>query len=109
MTYIGAIILFIAALVQSVVLPQAVPLQARPQFVVLFIIAICLVESLYDAAIWAFMGGFLFFFMSAPISPLGSSALILGLVPPPPSRGGVSPFHNRLILPLAMAFGCTLF
>ncbi|MFL5735632.1 MAG: rod shape-determining protein MreD [Chloroflexia bacterium] len=109
MTYIGAIILFIAALVQSVVLPQAVPLQARPQFVVLFIIAICLVESLYDAAIWAFMGGLLLDFMNAPMYPLGSNALILVLVALLASMGRVSPFHNRLILPLAMAFGCTLF
>ena len=56
-TYIGALLLFLAGLVQSVVLPQAVPLQARPQFVVLLVIAVCLVESLYDAAICAFIGG----------------------------------------------------
>jgi rod shape-determining protein MreD len=109
MTYIGALLLFLAGLVQSVVLPQAVPLQARPQFVVLLVIAVCLVESLYDAAIWGFIGGLMLDFMNAPMYPLGSNALILVLVALLASLGRVSPFRNRLILPLAMAFGGTLF
>src|SRR5438067_10594346 len=109
MTYIGAFLLFLAGLVQSVVLPQAVPLQARPQFVVLLVVAVCLVESLYDAAIWGFIGGLLLDLMNAPTYPLGCNALILVLVALLASMGRVSPFHNRLVLPLAMAFGGTLF
>ena len=45
MVYIGAIILFVASLVQSVVLPQAVPLPARPELVVMLVVAVCLVEG----------------------------------------------------------------
>jgi rod shape-determining protein MreD len=86
-----------------------VPLQARPQFVVLLVIAVCMVESLYDAAIWGFMGGLMLDFMNAPLYPLGSNALILVLVALLVSVGRVSPFRNRLILPLAVAFGGTLF
>ena len=67
MIYIGAFLLFVAGLVQSVVLPQAVPVQARPQFVVLLVISVCLVESLYDAAIWAFIGGMMLDLMNAPL------------------------------------------
>src|SRR5438876_3286152 len=109
MTYIGAILLFIASIVQTVILPQTVPVAARPQLVVLLVIAICLVESLYDAAIWGFIGGLLLDLMNAPMYPLGSNALILVLVALLASMGRVSPFHNRLVLPLAMAFGGTLF
>ena len=65
MIYIGAFLLFVAGLVQSVVLPQAVPVQARPQFVVLLVISVCLVESLYDAAFWAFIGGMMLFMLMA--------------------------------------------
>src|SRR5437868_13230103 len=109
MTYIGAILLFIASLVQSVVLPQTVPVAARPQIVVLLVIAVCLVESLYDAAIWGFMGGLMLDLMNAPLFPVGSNALILVLVALLASMGRVSPFHNRLVLPLVAAFGGTLF
>ena len=76
MAYIGAILLFIASLVQSVVLPQTVPVAARPQFVVLLVIAVCLVESLYDGAIWGFMGGLMLDLMNLPLFPVGSNALI---------------------------------
>jgi rod shape-determining protein MreD len=109
MTYIGAILLFIAGLVQTVVLPQAVPLAARPQLVVLLVIAVCLVESLYDAAIWAFIGGLTIDLMNSPAVPLGSNALVLVLVALLASMGRASPFRNRLVLPLAVAFGCTVF
>jgi hypothetical protein len=50
-SYIGAPILFIAAVLQAVVLPQVVPLQARPHLLVLLVVAVCLAESLYDAVI----------------------------------------------------------
>lgn len=109
MPYIGALILFIAGLLQSVVLPQTVPLQARPQFVVLLVIAVCLVESLYDAAIWAFMGGIMLDLMTSPMYPIGSNALMLVLVALLASLARVNPFHNRLVLPLFAAFFGTLF
>jgi rod shape-determining protein MreD len=109
MTYIGAALLFIASLVQSVVLPATVPVSARPQVVVLLVIAVCLVESLYDAAIWGFVGGVTLDLMNAPLLPVGSSALILVLVALLASMGRVSPFRNRLVLPLAVAFSGTLF
>src|SRR3954452_20812663 len=109
MTYIGALLLFIASLLQTVVLPQAVPLQARPQFVVLLVIAVCLVESLYDAAIWAFVGGLMLDLMTSPMYPLGSNALMLVLVALLVSMARANPFHNRLVLPLAAAFVGTLF
>ena len=109
MTYIGAVLLFIASLLQSVVLPLAVPLQARPQLVVLLVIAVCLVESLYDAAIWAFMGGLMLDLMSPPTYPLGSNALMLVLVALLASMGRAGPFRHRLVLPLAIAFAGTLF
>ena len=57
MVYLAPVILFIAALVQSVVLPQAVPISVRPNFVVLLVVSVCLVEGLYDAIIWGFVGG----------------------------------------------------
>src|ERR1043166_126260 len=109
MAYIGALLLFIASLVQSVVLPQTVPVAARPQFVVLLVIAVCLVESLYDGAIWGFMGGLMLDLMNLPLFPVGSNALILVLVALLASMGRASPFHNRLILPLVVAFTGTLF
>src|SRR5205085_7792298 len=109
MTYIGAILLFMAGLVQSVVLPEAVPVQARPQFVVLLVIAVCLVESLYDAAIWGFMGGLMLDLMNGPLLPLGSNALILVLVALLASMGRANPFRNRIVLPLVVAFAGTLF
>jgi rod shape-determining protein MreD len=94
--------------VQAVVLPLALPLQARPQVVVLLVIAVCLVESLYDAAIWGFMGGLMLDFMN-PIDPLGSNALLLVLVALLASMGRGNPFHNRLVIPLVYAFAGTLF
>jgi rod shape-determining protein MreD len=109
MTYIGSLLLFIAGLLQSVVLPQVLPLQARPQFVVLLVIAVCLVESLYDAAIWGFIGGIMLDLMTAPMYPVGSNALILVLVALLVSMARANPFHNRLVLPLLAAFGGTLF
>ncbi len=109
MTYIGAILLFIASLVQSVVLPQTVPVSARPQLVVLLVIAVCLVENLYDAAIWGFVGGLMLDLMNGPILPLGSNALIMVLVALLASTGRANPFHNRLVLPLAISFLGTLF
>ena len=66
MVYVGAIILFLASLVQSVVLPQAVPLAARPELLVLLVVAVCLVEGLHDAVIWAFIGGLMLDLMSGP-------------------------------------------
>jgi rod shape-determining protein MreD len=109
MIYIGSALLFLASLVQAVVLPQAVPLSARPQFVVLLVIAVCLVESLYDAAIWGFTGGLMLDLMNGPMYPIGSNALILVLVALLASTGRGGPFRYRLVLPLAIAFGGTLF
>jgi rod shape-determining protein MreD len=109
MTYIGAALLFVAGLVQTVILPQAVPLAARPQLVVLLVIAVCMVESLYDAAIWGFVGGITIDLMNSPQLPLGSNALILVLTALLASMGRANPFRNRLLLPLAVAFGGTIF
>src|SRR5437868_12859093 len=100
MTYIGAILLFIASLVQSVVLPETVPVAARPQVVVLLVIAVCLVENLYQAAIWGFIGGLMLDLMNGPILPVGSNALILVLVALLASMGRANPFRNHLVLPL---------
>src|SRR5436853_6591592 len=108
MTYIGSILLFFASLVQVVVLPQTVPVSARPQFVVLLVMAVCLVESLYDAAIWGFVGGLMLDLMNSPVYPPGSNALILVLVALLASMGRANPFRNRLVLPLAIAVGRTL-
>ncbi len=109
MVYVGAVLLFIAALVQSVVLPQAVPVSARPHFVVLLVVAICLVESLYDATMWAFMGGLMLDLMNGPVYPVGSNALILVLVALLASLGQANPFHNLLFVPLVTVFAATLF
>jgi rod shape-determining protein MreD len=109
MVYVGALLLFLASLVQSVVLPQAVPLAARPQFVVLLVVAVCLVESLYDATMWAFAGGLLLDLMSGPVYPLGSNALILVLVALLASLGQANPFHSRLFVPLVTVFVATVF
>jgi rod shape-determining protein MreD len=109
MTYIGAIILFVFSLVQSVVLPASVPVSARPQLVVLLVIGVCLVESLYDGALWGFIGGLMLDLMNAPLLPVGSNALILVLVALLASMGRANPFHNRLVLPLVIAFAGTLF
>ncbi len=109
MVYIGAVLLFIASLVQSVVLPQAVPISARPNFVILIVVAICLVESLYEATIWAFVGGLMLDLMSGPASPMGTNALILVLVALLSSIGQANPFHYRMLVPLATVFGATIF
>jgi rod shape-determining protein MreD len=109
MAYIGALLLFLASLIQTVVLPKVVPLQARPQIVVLLVIAVCLVESLYDGAIWGFIGGLMLDFMNLPVYPLGSNALMLVLVALLASMGRAGPFRHRLVLPLAIAFSGTLF
>ncbi len=109
MVYIGAVLLFLAGLVQSVVLPEVVPISARPQFVVLLVVAVCLAESLYEAIIWAFIGGLMLDLMSGPAFPLGSNALILVLVALLASLGQADPFHNLLLVPLVTAFGATVF
>jgi rod shape-determining protein MreD len=108
-TYIGAILLFIFGLVQTVVLPQVVPLAARPQLIVLLIVAVCLVESLHDAVIWGFMGGLMLDLMSGPSVPLGSSALLMVLVALIASLGQADPFRTLVVVPLATVFGATIF
>lgn len=109
MLYVGAVILFIVSLVQSVVLPQAVPLAARPQLIVMLVVAVCLVEGLHDAIIWGFIGGLLLDLMSGPTLPLGSNALILVLVALLASLGQADPFHDQVFVPLATVFICTIF
>src|SRR5688500_16569394 len=109
MVYIGAILLFLAGLLQSVVLPEVVPLSARPHFVVLLVVVVCLVESLYEATMWAFVGGLMLDLMSGPIFPLGSNALIMMFVAVLASLGQADPFHNLLIVPLATVFFATVF
>jgi rod shape-determining protein MreD len=109
MVYIGAIILFITALVQSVVLPQAVPISARPHFVVLVVVAVCLAESLYEAVIWGFIGGLMLDLLSGPAFPIGTNALILVLLALLASLGQADPFHNLLLVPLVTVFTATVF
>jgi len=109
MLYVGAVILFIVSLVQSVVLPQAVPLAARPRLIVMLVVAVCVVEGLYDAIIWGFIGGLLLDLMSGPALPLGSNALILVLVALLASLGQADPFKDQVFVPLATVFVCTIF
>jgi rod shape-determining protein MreD len=107
--YVGAIILFVISLVQSVILPQAVPLAARPQVVVLLVVAVCLVEGLHDAVIWGFIGGLMLDLMSGPAFPIGSNALLLVLVALLASLGQADPFRDQVFVPLATVFVCTVF
>ncbi|HYP41332.1 MAG TPA: rod shape-determining protein MreD [Chloroflexia bacterium] len=109
MVYIGAIFLFIASLVQAVVMPQSLPVSARPHFVVLLVVAVCLAESLYDATMWAFVGGIMLDLMNGPIYPLGSNALILLLIALLASLGQANPFHNLIFVPLVTVFAATIF
>lgn len=109
MVYLAPVILFVAALLQSVVLPQAVPISVRPNFVVLLVVSVCLVEGLYDATIWAFVGGLMLDLMTSPTFPLGSNALILVLVALLSSMGQANPFHSLLFVPLVTVFGATVF
>ena len=109
MIYIGAIFLFIASLVQAVVLPQAAPISARPHFVVLLVVAVCLVEGLYEASMWGFVGGVLLDLMNGPAYPIGSHALLLVLVALFASLGQANPFHNLLLVPLTTVFFATIF
>jgi rod shape-determining protein MreD len=109
MSYIGAPILFIAAILQAVVLPQVLPLQARPQVLVLLVVAVCLAESLYDAVIWGFMGGLMLDLMSGPALPIGSNALLLVLVALLASLGQANPFQSRVFVPLITGFATTVF
>src|SRR5919199_529086 len=106
MLYVGAIILFIASLVQSVVLPDAVPIAARPHFVVLLVVAVCLAESLHESIMWAFLGGLMLDLMSGPVFPIGTNALVLVLVALLASLGQADPFHNLLLVPLVTVFSC---
>jgi len=109
MIYIGAVILFIASLVQSVILPQAVPLPARPEVVVMIVVAVCLVEGLHDAIIWGFIGGLLLDLMSGPALPMGTNALLLVLVALLASLGHADPFRSQVFVPLAIVFIATIF
>lgn len=109
MVYLGAIILFIAGLIQSVVLPQVLPISARPHLVVLLVVAVCLAESLYDAVIWGFMGGLMLDLMGGAILPLGTNALLLVLIALLASLGQANPFHSLLFVPLITVFVATLF
>lgn len=109
MSYIALPILFIASLLQAVVLPQVVPLQARPHLLVLLVVAVCLAESLYDAVIWGFMGGLLLDLMSGAMMPVGSNALLMVLVALLASLGQANPFQSLLFVPLVTAFATTVF
>lgn len=109
MVYIGAIILFLASLVQSVVFPQALPLPARPELIVIIVVAVCLVEGLHDAIIWAFIGGLLLDLMSGPAFPIGSNALLMVLVALLASLGQTDPFRSQVFVPLATVFIATVF
>lgn len=109
MVYIGAVLLFLSALVQSVILPKVVPLAAMPNLVLLLVVAVCLVESLHDAVIWGFIGGLMLDFMTAPALPIGSNALILVLVALLASLGQADPFRTLVVVPLATVFMATLF
>lgn len=109
MVYVGAVFLFLASLMQAVILPHAVPLSARPQLVVLLVVAVCLAEGLHQAIIWGFIGGLLLDLMSGPALPLGSNALIMVLVALLASLGQADPFRTSLVVPLVTALACTLF
>jgi rod shape-determining protein MreD len=109
MVYLGAIILFIASLIQSVVLPQVLPISARPHLVVLLVVAVCLAESLYDAVIWGFVGGLMLDLMGGAIMPLGTNALLLVLIALLASLGQANPFHSLLFVPLITIFVATFF
>lgn len=109
MAYIGAALLFIASLAQAVILPQAVPIAARPNILVLLVVAVCLIEGLYDAIMWAFIGGLMLDLMSGPVLPIGSNALTLVLVALLSSLGQANPFHNRIVVPLVTVFIATIF
>ncbi len=109
MVYIGTILLFLSALVQSVILPKVVPLAAMPHLVLLLVVAICLVESLHDAIIWGFVGGLILDLMTSPALPLGSNALLLVLVALLASLGQADPFRTLVVVPLATVFGATIF
>ena len=109
MVYLGAIILFISGLIQSVVLPQVLPISARPHLVVLLVVAVCLAESLYDAVIWGFVGGLALDLMGGAVLPLGSNALLLVLIALLASLGQANPFHSLLFVPLITVFAATFF
>ncbi len=109
MVYLGAIILFIAGLIQSVVLPQVLPISARPHLVVLLVVAVCLAESLYDAVLWGFIGGLTLDLMGGAVLPLGSNALLLVLIALLASLGQANPFHSLLFVPLVTIFAATFF
>ncbi len=107
MVYLGAIILFIAGLIQSVVLPQVLPISARPHLVVLLVVAVCLAESLYDAVLWGFIGGLTLDLLGGAILPIGSNALLLVLIALLASLGQANPFHSLLFVPLITIFVAT--
>lgn len=109
MVYLGALILFIAGLIQSVVLPQVLPISARPHLVVLLVVAVCLAESLYDAVIWGFVGGLVLDLMGGAMFPIGSNALLLVLIALLASLGQANPFHSLLFVPLVTVFVATFF
>ncbi|HKP52179.1 MAG TPA: rod shape-determining protein MreD [Chloroflexia bacterium] len=109
MVYLGAVILFIAGIIQTVVLPQLVPISARPHLVVLLVVAVCLAESLYDAVIWGFMGGIMLDLMGGAVLPIGSNALLLVLIALLASLGQANPFHSLLFVPLITVFAATFF
>lgn len=109
MVYIGSVLLFITALVQSVILPKVVPLAAMPNLVLLLVVAVCLVESLHDAIIWGFIGGLILDLMTAPALPIGSNALLFVLVALVASLGQADPFRTLVVVPLATVFASTIF
>lgn len=111
LTVLGLILVTLAGLLQASVLPVLAPqlahLDVRPDVLVLLIISVTLADNLREATIWAFVGGLLLDLLSG--LPLGVNAFCLLLVALLANLGTRSPFRALLVMPLGMAFVCTLF
>lgn len=111
LTVIGVTLVLLAGLVQTSVLPVLLPaalhLDVRPDLVVLLVIAMAMAGNLREAAVWAMVGG-LFLDLLAGL-PLGTNALCLVLVVVLAALGASNPFRAYLLMPLVLAFLCTIF
>ncbi len=111
LTLVGLLLIAIAGLVQTTMLPVLVPqlvhLDVRPDLMVLLIVAVVLADSLREATIWAFAGGIFLDLLSG--LPLGANALCLLLVAVLAYLGSRNPFRVQLVMPLGMIFVCTVF
>jgi rod shape-determining protein MreD len=95
-------LLFLAALLQSTLLPTLGLIRARPELVVTTVVIWAVLRGAREALPWAFGGGLLLDVFSQ--MPLGTAALALVIVAFCSSVGEASVFRTNFLLPTVIVF-----